>query len=172
MTCLFQDLLALFLPSCVEVGAQSSEVGWPRQATLTCHGPLLLLMWRQQCRVRYPGPRSGCCRCELAEDMHRAASVCSTGSCRQIWRNPKPFGATVLSFLVICRMGFARFDAAPLIAFIAAKETNYGNETQGPVSCDAVFNALSYIFLSFRTNASVSFQVRKKSGAILFVHRS
>ncbi|MEL6121999.1 MAG: hypothetical protein AAFR49_20290 [Pseudomonadota bacterium] len=27
----------------------------------------------------------------------------------------------------------SRFDAAPLIAFIAAKETNYGNETDGRI---------------------------------------
>ncbi|MEO0700890.1 MAG: hypothetical protein AAFY80_02005 [Pseudomonadota bacterium] len=31
------------------------------------------------------------------------------------------------------RMDLSRFDAAPLIAFIAAKETNYGNETDGRI---------------------------------------
>jgi 1-acyl-sn-glycerol-3-phosphate acyltransferase len=30
-------------------------------------------------------------------------------------------------------MDLSRFDAAPLIAFIAAKETNYGNETDGRI---------------------------------------
>jgi len=31
------------------------------------------------------------------------------------------------------QMGVSRFDAAPLIAFIAAKETNYGIETDGRI---------------------------------------
>ena len=30
-------------------------------------------------------------------------------------------------------MDMSRFDAAPLIAFIAAKETDYGNETDGRI---------------------------------------
>jgi len=30
-------------------------------------------------------------------------------------------------------LDLSRFDAAPLIAFIAAKETNYGNETNGRI---------------------------------------
>ncbi len=36
-------------------------------------------------------------------------------------------------------MDLSRFDAAPLIAFIAAKETNYGDETDGrmPRGCGA-----------------------------------
>src|SRR6056297_3994400 len=36
-------------------------------------------------------------------------------------------------------LDLSRFDAAPLIAFIAAKETNYGNETNGriPGRCSA-----------------------------------
>jgi len=29
----------------------------------------------------------------------------------------------------------SRFDAAPLIAFIAAKETNYGNKTDRRIPC-------------------------------------
>ena len=39
----------------------------------------------------------------------------------------------------LCRalalMDVSRFDAAPLIAFIAAKETNYGTETDGRIPC-------------------------------------
>ena len=30
-------------------------------------------------------------------------------------------------------LDLSRFDAAPLIAFIATKETNYGNETDGRI---------------------------------------
>ena len=31
------------------------------------------------------------------------------------------------------KVDMSRFDAAPLIAFIAAKETDYGNETDGRI---------------------------------------
>jgi hypothetical protein len=33
----------------------------------------------------------------------------------------------------LSRVDMSRFDAAPLIAFIAAKETDYGNETDGRI---------------------------------------
>ncbi|GLQ28805.1 hypothetical protein [Sulfitobacter pacificus] len=41
--------------------------------------------------------------------------------------------STTLSryYLVRERLDLSRFDAAPLIAFIATKEMNYGNETNG-----------------------------------------
>lgn len=38
-----------------------------------------------------------------------------------------------LSLQVSTMLDVSRFDAAPLIAFIAAKETNYGNETHGRI---------------------------------------
>jgi|TARA_Y200000002_G_scaffold376233_1_gene379772 uncharacterized UPF0160 family protein len=41
----------------------------------------------------------------------------------------------LLSSAVLTRaiLDMSRFDAAPLIAFIAAKETDYGNETDGRI---------------------------------------
>jgi len=33
------------------------------------------------------------------------------------------------------QMDLSQFDAAPLIAFIAAKETDYGTETDGRIPC-------------------------------------
>ena len=40
-------------------------------------------------------------------------------------------------------MGLSRFDAAPLIAFTATKETDYGTETDGRIPQDAVRIALT-----------------------------
>ncbi len=40
-------------------------------------------------------------------------------------------------------MDLSRFDAAPLIAFTATKETNYGTETDGRFRKDAVRIALT-----------------------------
>ena len=34
---------------------------------------------------------------------------------------------------ITIEVDMSRFDAAPLIAFIAAKETDYGNETDGRI---------------------------------------
>ena len=41
----------------------------------------------------------------------------------------------LLSSAVLTRaiLDMSRFDATPLIAFIAAKETDYGNETDGRI---------------------------------------
>ena len=55
-------------------------------------------------------------------------------------------------------LDLSRFDAAPLIAFTATKETDYGSETDGRISprCGAyrsdlwlAFSVLAYSIISF-----------------------
>ena len=57
---------------------------------------------------------------------------------RLFWRGFTPATSeigVVFSTSKSIMVDVSRFDAAPLIAFIAAKETNYGNETDGRVPC-------------------------------------
>ena len=44
-------------------------------------------------------------------------------------------GATGIAKTTISDMDLSRFDAAPLIAFTATKETDYGTETDGRIPC-------------------------------------
>jgi len=51
-----------------------------------------------------------------------------------VFLTSEPF-ISVIGGLLPIALDLSRFDAAPLIAFIAAKETDYGNETDGRIPC-------------------------------------
>ncbi|MFC6637382.1 hypothetical protein GV827_21275 [Sulfitobacter sp. JBTF-M27] len=76
--------------------------------------------WNELCVVEAMSnvPTLPCDWIEVSEDGTHA------------WLKGSPPGAIVVPNYYL---DLSRFDAAPLIAFIAAKETNYGNETDGRI---------------------------------------
>ena len=84
------------------------------------------VMYRARCTVH-----SSVCSMRMAPTRRRMAASFGKIPTTSVLRLISPFKRSI--GFVECNLDVSRFDAAPLIAFIAAKETNYGNETHGRI---------------------------------------